>query len=457
MILAERLKQYLPAMTLALGIIIYLITVPTLILHGGFLHYEAQEFLPKLLSDRSILTRLFDPTRQVEWYWYQARELSYLFDWIDAEFIGGFLHTPWIHFFSVTFVVGILILITLFVKIEKKITWTTTLLLLAFLSSPVPIYSWFFFRTSKILVAVLSFAMVFACHRILSKKQTDLSRANIGWLFGLGFLNTIADKQGSFVALAFCGMFFLQFIAKRERLFRQFSLTFLGVFVAHQVYNFWIGPALVWWIARVPVSFQYQDLGSNTDPSIGLKQLIKEPFFLLFDQIVFLFGNRRWPYAIWTLVALGLGAFYKRRDWKFSAITTFCFFGSTLVLFGVMVLRHSAILWIDVRRIYYWIPILIVFLYLTRIALNRLHTLFPKSRPLTYSLLLLAIIGNITSIKSHSEILHNGHLSDPIKDTALLKTCLIHPIGSEPYNTALQKMGHRMRGVCQALHSKSER
>src|SRR5205823_4731510 len=56
----------------------------------GIIDSEAMEFVLNYLQKRPLLAQIFDPQIN-DWGAYQARELSYVFDWIDARVIAALL------------------------------------------------------------------------------------------------------------------------------------------------------------------------------------------------------------------------------------------------------------------------------------------------------------------------------------------------------------------------------
>src|SRR5579859_870387 len=79
-----------------LGLLLYLLPA-ALIAHAvvfwgrGVLDKEAISFVVNYLADRSVLATVFD-VRLNDWGNYQARELSYLVDLIDARVFGALLY-----------------------------------------------------------------------------------------------------------------------------------------------------------------------------------------------------------------------------------------------------------------------------------------------------------------------------------------------------------------------------
>jgi hypothetical protein len=69
--------------------------------HGGVLYYEIVARLPYYLSHGPLLNKLYD-SDYLDGGMYQARELSYLFDYVDCKFIACCVALGHPHFFSLT-------------------------------------------------------------------------------------------------------------------------------------------------------------------------------------------------------------------------------------------------------------------------------------------------------------------------------------------------------------------
>ena len=66
--------------------------------HGGVLYYEIVARLPYYLSHGPLLNKLYD-SDYLDGGMYQARELSYLFDYVDCKFIACCVALGHPHFF----------------------------------------------------------------------------------------------------------------------------------------------------------------------------------------------------------------------------------------------------------------------------------------------------------------------------------------------------------------------
>src|SRR5687768_12405495 len=73
-------RGYLPPMVLALVATVVVIRF----WNGGTLEHEALTFISNYTADQSLLKKVFDPHAN-DFGTYQARELSYFFDYLDAN------------------------------------------------------------------------------------------------------------------------------------------------------------------------------------------------------------------------------------------------------------------------------------------------------------------------------------------------------------------------------------
>src|SRR5713101_6840438 len=86
-----------------------------LILHAilfwshGIIDSEAMEFILNYLQKRPFLSTIFDPQIN-DWGAYQARELSYVFDWIDARVFAALLDRHVLIFIPLSGLLGLIAL-----------------------------------------------------------------------------------------------------------------------------------------------------------------------------------------------------------------------------------------------------------------------------------------------------------------------------------------------------------
>src|SRR5215472_12297879 len=88
--------SFAPALLLALLGFAF-VTASVWMQHGGFVHPEAPEYLAHWLGPKAFVAKIFDSRHEL-WESFQARELSYVFDFIDAHFVAASIRAGFPHF-----------------------------------------------------------------------------------------------------------------------------------------------------------------------------------------------------------------------------------------------------------------------------------------------------------------------------------------------------------------------
>ena len=144
--------------------------------HGGILHPELQVRIPFYLSDRPILNKLYD-NRIVEDNLYVGRELSYVFDFLDAQFIALSISLGIPHFLSITFYVFTIamgMILWQFCVAELKLRrWIGLGMVLLFWTGPNAFLGGVYFRSAKPGVALCTIALYFLVYHILQAIQRN--------------------------------------------------------------------------------------------------------------------------------------------------------------------------------------------------------------------------------------------------------------------------------------------
>lgn len=170
----------------------------------GFAHPESSLFLVHYNSDASFLKLIFDPLR-TDWGLYQARELSYLTDMLDAKFIAWSIACQNAHFLSLSsiifYVLTIFTQVFFTVKCFPKLKWFTVLLPSLVFSCAYASSNHTFYRSSKpavtFLLTLLLFAVVDLVHNhqiFKEKRRFSLLPAALALI-----LMPLFDRQGFFL------------------------------------------------------------------------------------------------------------------------------------------------------------------------------------------------------------------------------------------------------------------
>ena len=148
------------------GLIPILIGLHAVCLWGrGIVDREARAFILNYLADRPLAMILFDPSLN-DWGAYQARELSYLIDYVDAHVLAGLHSQGVLLFIPASGALGLGLFMVVYSAGARRLLGldrvSTAALLSWFLSSiVVQASSAIFYRSAKILVAVLLLAYLF--------------------------------------------------------------------------------------------------------------------------------------------------------------------------------------------------------------------------------------------------------------------------------------------------------
>jgi hypothetical protein len=249
---------------------------------------------------------------------------------------------------------------------------------------------------------------------------------------------TLFDRQGVFMVGLFVFFLAFWFLAYREKS----TLKLMGALVAALalsfLYNHAIAPLLTLSINHYWPNFKYQHLPWN--------ELADNPVFYItaavsvyIDTVRFFLGNiPRWGAVLlivglvyWALVAEG-----GRRQGKsfFTAALGFCLSQTVLVLVMItlMVLRHDAVCWPDLRRVYYFLPATAMFCMTFLLALSQLQARRTLPQWCWAALLSGALLGNIVALPRHDAIYKAGFMRSYYQSTPALLDALRN-LRNRPY------------------------
>jgi len=340
---------------------------------GGYLHWESSAFLLNYTAGRPFLETIFDPAKN-DWGLYQCRELSYFFDWLDAQIIFALLKRGIVCFASFTSFVLMLVMIwfqqyagrRLFPRLPGvffTLHGAALALLPAFCGN-------IFFRSSKFLAAAGILVLVFGT---ALRRLKDSDPAGNAFLLGAAaVLTVLADRQGMFFVTAFTGILAVMQCLHPRRTF----VPVLGATSAAVIFgaaaDLWITPFLVELLNGYAPDFSYQGTLKAHDASVtaGLR-------FALANTGHFFSGIPAVVPAVAAGAALWGGAFFLvRRNrhipvWLFPGTAA-----AAVVCCGLMAARHPAILSDDVIFSNYFLPSAAALSFFGFAALERLPEKF---------------------------------------------------------------------------------
>jgi hypothetical protein len=437
-------RDFSLAIPLLISVIVAVCSVAWL--HGGFLQYEGEARLPYYLSDRSLPAKLYD-SDYLEMGMYQARELSYLFDYIDCKFIAGCVALGHPHFLSVThyfFLIWISVVFWRFGVDDLKMNrWTVAGALLLVLTTPVIFLSGGFYRTAKIGVALALAILYRQIFRNLRAALDDSAwrMPMRTWLscFGWAWAATLFDREGLFMVGVMVVLLGLCFFGCRQKNMLKLADPLAAAGALSVIYNYILAPVLTYWLNGYWPDFKYQHL--------PWKSLAEAPgpfaqsgLSVYLDLVRFLLGNiPSWAAALCVLGMLFLVAARK----SFRAPAWGLFLGQTVLVWAMIVLmalRLHAVVEPVGERVYYYLPVMVAFGMTLLVIVARI-----SSQPAVMVLLAAALVGNIVALPRHNAIIRGNEMTGfyepaaPLLDALRNLRAAPHPVSAEMANDRIYR------------------
>ncbi len=401
----------------------------------GIIDSEGAAFIVNYLADRPLFSLIFDP-RANDWGAYQARELSYLVDLIDARVFASLLHSGILLFIPLSGAFGLMVFAAVYFVGTRKVfrldSLSTSLLLSLFLSCIVVQASTaIFYRSGKITLAVASIAFFFQICFVLQERH---ARPRPSWgalsaVFLLGLSMSLCDRQGFYylvatmvVVSAWCVSGWATSECVRAQR-RRAVVTILCAVAAACLYNYAIAPRLILQANQYWPDFAYQ--GLPLSQALPPWHLLRQAFVMLSAQVSYLAGNL--PFVAVVLVA-GTGCLVCGAGWRAAggdglakmrpaiqaAVVALASGVSLVILLALMILRHPPVfdtpdhsLW------YYTLTIQVVFLFVGTLYVAVLTgSGTHRTTQVIRLVLLLMIAGNLRlhSVQKKA-MLEPGHLA----------------------------------------------
>jgi len=408
---------------------------------GGFLHPESTIYLPYYLSERSLLNKLYDSNILDQGF--QARELSYFFDFIDSKFIALSVSLGYPHFLSLThYLFSILIGLIIWQFGVRELTLKPLIgagIVVLFWTSP-SVFLCNYFRSAKIGVALAFVVLSFVIYRILRNdwQNKEYRLPSTTWLlcFGVAWGATLFDKQGFFLVCVTIAFLSLWISAFPSRNILKLLLAFGASIILGLLYNYQIAPILTFHLNHYWPNLSFQQ--------IPFKQSMIRPLYIYYgfyysvslfiDTLRFLIGNIPYTACVFLIVIILLSMLFMsirarigRKNIKLFSVVAAGFVMSYMLIclmIAIMVYKHSALLWPDVRRAYYWLPITSILCMTIAVILSLLSKIRFISQWLLFVFMVIAITGNIYAIPQHRAILLQGHLKSCYENAPRLLAAL---------------------------------
>lgn len=387
---------------------------------SGIIDEEAMFFVLNYLADRPLVATIFDPLLN-DWGAYQARELSYVFDLIDARVFAFLLEQGVLLFVPLSGVLGLVAVGAVHAWGSRKVLRldgvTSSLVFSLFLSCIVTQASTaIFYRSSKIVLGIVLLAFLFHL-TILVRSTGEPRRPSLGelaTLFVLGLAMSITDRQGFFylacataIVTALWLATHLRGVAERAN-HASVIATGLATLAAATLYNRVAAPAVIRWANGYSPGFEYQqlDLAGLLDWTLA-----SQAWTMFQSQTSLFFGNLPFVLVGFAVAAGWLATVWRarmsRRDGG-TTVTTLLADNSVLVtlgsccalvvLLGLMILRHPPVYTIpDHAFWYYTLTLHVVFMFGLSLAVASLDRSGHVGRTMVLRVLLVAmIVGNVS-------------------------------------------------------------
>jgi hypothetical protein len=440
----------------ALGLITMLcVFIPAAFWKGGVLDGEAITFIINYADDRTPLQKVFNPQLN-DFNTFQARELSFLFDYLDASFYLFLLrHFDIALFIPLSALVSSILIILIYRRGVRRTLpgidrLTAELSLLPLLTCFVFVSTMgVFYRSAKPLLAPVLLAFMFHILRTAQSRAAESSLEK-GWAvlnrqslvsFGLLFVAALFDRQGFFYVLIAFSVLLVHFLLTRR--LKDLLIASGAAAILGHLYNVVLGPAIIWAVNRQPVDFFYQRIPVEELARLPVHSL-KGSRLLIANVAAMLGGYYVVGYLFLCIIAgwlvwKAIGLYKERMPGKFreryasgaslAVIYALMILALQIVMFGLMIARHRFIYdWVDHWYWYYPLPFLMTALFGLALLLNavlpRLGT--PQRRLLRVALVLIAISNLLHLPANRKLMLTSKWFSQEYPFSEMLKASIRH-------------------------------
>lgn len=431
-----------------LGVMTSLVALagPAVFWGQGCIEEEATTFIRQYVSgsDGSWFRLVFNPHAN-DIGTYQARELSYLFDLLDAlaqprlaRWFGAGFSIP----LSALLSTALLTVVYLSGLRKNAINCGAligVLLLLNFVTSFLFVSTMgLHYRSAKPLLAALTVTWVFGFLRLLRTRSVPDAALGSRWLVWslclVAVVGGLLDRQGVFLAATAAVALPLCSQRARSHLL-DLVIGMWAAVAALQVYNFWLAPALIFRANGYWPDFGYQRIPLHE--LTLLHQHVGKAFALVLGNLALMFGNSWWAPAVLALwgvaycVAERVSPSSIWRTWRSEepgmTLSIFVLFVSQIVLFALMIARHGYIYrWPDHRFWYYPLPLCALALCGALVVVNRLSRDWPSYRKKIVAATLIALAAsNVAFLEHRRDVMARGPWFGPVYEQCeLLKRSL---------------------------------
>jgi hypothetical protein len=375
----------------------------------GFIDKEGVVFVSNYLADRPWLAMIFDPHTN-DFTTYQARELSYAFDYLNARTLVWLYSLGWFVLIPLTGVAGLAAAMVVYARGASRwrgLDASTIALLLAWFLSAIVVQASvaIFYRSAKMLLLVFLLAFLFQACRLLRRDTPPTWRALTG-LFAIALLMALADRQGFFFLVWFAGVAAVWYVLTPSgdrpapRPIGMLAATLVAAGGAAEIYNRAVAPWLVQRLNGYWPDFSYQDL--DIAAHIGTAGFWRAGLEMMARQVGFSTGGV--SIALITIASLAAVAAVRSPSWRVAVrdvATGAAGCAGLVLLAALMILRHPYVATIPDHAYWYnFLPVHGVFLVAATAWLARL-ALTGAARAVVRAALVLIVVWNMSHYREH--------------------------------------------------------
>jgi hypothetical protein len=424
--------------------------LPAVFWDGGLIEKESTYFVRQYLDGRTVLEKVFDPHAN-DIGTYQARELSYFIDLVDAHVLRAALRYDAVFLVPFSGLLGACLTVAIFTVGTARVfpqvpPVRATLILLLYVTNHVySVTTAVYYRSAKpLLVPVLLTALFYLAGVFKRPGGSSEIRGRIltsGFVATcvLGCVMSLLDRQGFFYAIVMLLVLGLRHRAVHN--VRDCLWGAAGAVALMVLYNLVLGPWIVQSVNGYSPSFEYQ--------RVDVYHLMRHPLHfvqavrLLFENAHLLVGS--FPMWLYGTTAAALLAW----RWRLRSTTTdvdtrpgphpgrqvaVLIMASQVVMFAVMIVRHPPIWdWQDHKLWYYPLPYQVLVLFGILLAADRLTLSTGRVRPVVLNVALVVMAAaNLLSWPSYrSAMLSSEWFPSVYRQSTALKASLEQRVPSD--------------------------
>jgi len=393
---------------------------PALFWRGGVLEEETIVFLDHYLDQRTVVQKVLDPHGN-DFETYQARELSYLFDFLDAQWLRALFRAGMVLFIPPSALLASILTWAVFARGSGRAfpalpAVTRSLVLLVLLTNYVFLTTMgLFYRATKpLLVPVLLGALFFLWTRLRASAEPAAPSRDFLAMLGLGCLMSAFDRQGFFYLAVIAGALGLSWVVRRTG--GALGVGALAAILASAAYNYRFGPWLIHAVNGYWPRFNYQRM--------PLKKLLDPAYYvkaaeLLPGYAATLFGGfPPWLFGIAAAAALAAWLRLRRSNEAAPAATSrpvarwlgpaliALFLASQVFMFAAMIMRYPQVYdWADHRLWYYPWPFQAILAFSLLAAFDAVRPRTgPRGQRLVDVALVLLAVANVAHWPRHRDV-----------------------------------------------------